>query len=756
VTHDSVPAMKPHTRLASAAAAVAVMAVLAIAATRVDPLGDGLSASFFTTLDWKAPSARTVVGMPSTDEIARAWRGSAPEAFSVEWSGAMIVLRDDAYTFETSSDDGSWVYVDGERVVDNGGHHASTPASGTVRLRRGVHTIVVRYFQDGGPFGLEVRLARAGEPLAPVPAWMLAPRRVSFQRFFAAAILRRLVPLLAVAAAGAAAIAFAALGWAWLVALGATAVSDRVRVALTAVLVGSFLLNVWSIWWGLPGYSWAGDELTPPAVFNALENWFARGWFDRWPPLHFYMLSAAYVPVLLVEWIGGFTLPGPARYTAFVFISRLVSLAAASATVAIVYQCGAHAFSRRAGLFSALALSLLVPFVYYAKTANVDVPLTFWVAWSLLFLLRVLDTLALRDYLWFAVSAALAVCTKDQAYAVYLAAPFLIVHAEWRRNRGDGRPRPLVRAAVNRRLLWAAATAAAVFAACHNLLFNFAGFVRHVKYITGAGSEGYRLFEASLSGRLELLARTVRLDAISFGWPLSVLSVAGFVLAVRDRRARPIAWAFSAIVVSYYAGFINVILYNYDRFLFPVFLIQALFAGFACDRLMSASPDRRWPSLALAGVFAYSVVYASTVDILMARDSRYSVERWLRTHVGPGAVVATMFGLQYLPRLDGLPWLEVRTIEDLKEGRPAFYVLNADYAHALAPDSEPGQLVAALQAERLGYRLAYKYRAANPWPWLPGGHPDLVGPRLELPVFTFFRNINPLIEVYQRNVKPGP
>ena len=495
---------------------------------------------------------------------------------------------------------------------------------------------------------------------------------------------------------------------------------------------------------------------TPPAVYHAFESWFSRGWFDRWPPLQFYVLSVVYAPLLLLERIGWLTMSGAGRYTALVLISRLLSLALASATVATVYCCGARAFSRRAGVFAALVLALLVPFVYYAKTANVDMPLTFWVAVSLLFLIRVLQTLALRDYLLFAVSATLAVCTKDQAYAVYLAAPFLIVHAQWRRNERDGCSRPLVRALLDRRLVSAAVTAIALFAACHNLLFNAAGFVQHVKYITGAGSEGYGLFDATLGGRARLLAETVRLDAMSWGWPLCLMSVVGFVFAVRDERSRAIAWQLAAIAVSYYAGFINVILYNYDRFLLPICLIQALFAGVACDRLTVAGATRRTGALGIAAVFGYSLLYASTVDVVMARDSRYTVERWLHAHVGVGDTVATMFALQYLPRPNGLPWLEVRSIEDLKEAGPNFYVLNADYARALAPDSEPGQLVAGLQQETFGYRLAFRYRAPGPWPWLPGGHPDLVGPRLDLPVYTFLRNINPTIEVYQRKLVRNP
>ncbi len=43
-------------------------------------------------------------------------------------------------------------------------------------------------------------------------------------------------------------------------------------------------------------------------------------------------------------------------------------------------------------------------------------------------------------------------------------------------------------------------------------------------------------------------------------------------------------------IASYYLGFINVILYNYDRFVLPMCFVLAIFGGLACDRLL-AQPD---------------------------------------------------------------------------------------------------------------------------------------------------------------------
>src|SRR5262249_5099452 len=206
------------------------------------------------------------------------------------------------------------------------------------------------------------------------------------------------------------------------------------------------------------------------------------------------------------------------------------------------------------------------------------------------------------------------------------------------------------------------------------------------------------------------------------------------------------------VVVSYYLGFIDVILYNYDRFLLPVCAIQALFAGVLFDRWIgSAAADvRSWRMAGVAGVFAYGVLYVSTIDVLMLRDSRYFVEQWLRSHVGRDESIGTMFPLRNLPRIQTDQSVEIKTVDALRHLAPEYYVLNVDYARAVPPNTEDGALIAALQQQKSGYTLALRYRAPAPWPWLPGAHRDLVGPRLETEVVSTLRDINPTFEVYRR------
>ncbi|MFK7925268.1 MAG: PA14 domain-containing protein [Bacteroidia bacterium] len=55
-----------------------------------------------------------------------------------------------SYTFYTSSDDGSKLFVNGSQVVNNDGLHGNQERSGTVSLSQGMHAIEVQFFEKSG------------------------------------------------------------------------------------------------------------------------------------------------------------------------------------------------------------------------------------------------------------------------------------------------------------------------------------------------------------------------------------------------------------------------------------------------------------------------------------------------------------------------------------------------------------------------------------------------------------------------------
>jgi hypothetical protein len=174
-------------RLLVAALAVTALAGAGRAALRVS---HGLSAEYFTNADRTGAAAFTAVDADaSTSALVHTWRDAPPETFSTRWRGYLPVARSGSYRFATTSDDGSWLYVDGRLVVDNGGTHGAVTRSAQTFLERGPHFILIEYFQIGGPSALKVSWARDGDPLTPIPAWMLSQRRAGYATVLAARVL---------------------------------------------------------------------------------------------------------------------------------------------------------------------------------------------------------------------------------------------------------------------------------------------------------------------------------------------------------------------------------------------------------------------------------------------------------------------------------------------------------------------------------------------------------------------------------------
>ena len=135
----------------------------------------------------------------------------------------------------------------------------------------------------------------------------------------------------------------------------------------------------------------------------------------------------------------------------------------------------------------------------------------------------------------------------------------------------------------------------------------------------------------------------------------------------------------------------------------------------------------------------------------MLGDSRYAVEDWANAHVGHDDFIAVTGLQEYRPRFDNWRVLDIGDVVALERDRPLYFVLNADYAREVPPWTSWGKLIGGLQDGALGYSLVGRFRRSSPWPWLPGAHPDLVGTRHETPVYSTLRNINPTIDIFQRD-----
>ncbi len=118
-----------------------------------------MTANLNSTFSFSAPAQTSVwyAGQSSTYQ------------FGVRFTGLINITQAGPTTFQTGSDDGTRVYIDGNLVVNNDGPHGVVLNSATVNLTAGLHNIQVDYVQGGGGDSIQVYYAPAGGTLQPIP-----------------------------------------------------------------------------------------------------------------------------------------------------------------------------------------------------------------------------------------------------------------------------------------------------------------------------------------------------------------------------------------------------------------------------------------------------------------------------------------------------------------------------------------------------------------------------------------------------------
>jgi hypothetical protein len=95
------------------------------------------------------------------------------DEFAFRYTGYVSVPVDGEYTFYTSSDDGSQLFIGSTLVVDNNGMHGSQERSGKIGLKAGLHAVTVGFFERGGDQVLDVSYAGPNSAKTLVPATAL-------------------------------------------------------------------------------------------------------------------------------------------------------------------------------------------------------------------------------------------------------------------------------------------------------------------------------------------------------------------------------------------------------------------------------------------------------------------------------------------------------------------------------------------------------------------------------------------------------
>ena len=446
---------------------------------------------------------------------------------------------------------------------------------------------------------------------------------------------------------------------------GPLRVFARSPLAWIVLIVG--IVHAVGLGWGLPGSDgWDTDGVAPRDFLPGLADTFTPGKFYTYPPLHLAVLAILTLPVTLVAVVRAPSLSIQAVVGEIVKVPYMTSMSAVARVVALAMSLGIvvaiarlaeeiraaeldlaprstrwfrsqydDARVKRAGLCAAVVVGTNASLTYYGKTSNLDVPYLFWATWSLVLLAR-----AMRGHRSFRagfVLAALAIATKDQAYAMFvLAIPPLIAVVLYRDRT---RTRDVVVAALVALLVLLVIDAAP---------FNPSGFRARRAFLSGPASEDYAEYTNDWSGRARVLIDSGYLFRLQYPVLLVPLMLVGL------RRARSLVGVLPLLVlVSFTIAFELTARRTEARFLWPQAVMLAIYGGAGLETLVFA--ERR--GLRIAGQALASIVVARalagpiSVDVNMIRDPRYDAARWLAANVAPGDTVE-VYGLNvYLPQL---------------------------------------------------------------------------------------------------------
>jgi hypothetical protein len=92
---------------------------------------------------------------------------------ALRWDGYLNIEQTGGYQFWTTSDDGSMIWIDDQKIVDNGGNHRAEEKTGLTYLEKGLHKIQVLYYNSAGDGWFYVHYAPLNGAKQVIPEKML-------------------------------------------------------------------------------------------------------------------------------------------------------------------------------------------------------------------------------------------------------------------------------------------------------------------------------------------------------------------------------------------------------------------------------------------------------------------------------------------------------------------------------------------------------------------------------------------------------
>ena len=364
-------------------------------------------------------------------------------------------------------------------------------------------------------------------------------------------------------------------------------------------------------------------------------------------------------------------------------IARGVGVAMHVGIVILLYLTAVRLARDRWAALAAAGLFASCPgAVLFSRMTNVDLPMVFWFAGSLLAYFALLDRPTGRRLMLFFLLAVLAVCTKEQIAFVLLP---MTVH---------GGLVALIRAPRGFASLVKSGLAAAVLYGLLQCAFWAPGdWLAHLT----ERKDSLETFVSAHSGTAERFSDLLGIwgDAL-----LRYPYVAGpggallLIIALVGLIRRPVRGGLLllAMLVLYVGVTFWITGFAQFRYMIPGVLLGALITGLALagwTRRVRSKPARAWMTALVLAALAGNLGHSLLVDRVLVKDVRGEVAAWLEKNLPQGAAIEHYANSNYLPPLKHLGFVAKRcrnlTLEGFRARRPEAVLVTDGYDWAENP-----------------------------------------------------------------------
>jgi hypothetical protein len=406
----------------------------------------------------------------------------------------------------------------------------------------------------------------------------------------------------------------------------------RPAALLTLIVAIAALMRFWALDFCLPGQLCRPDE---EAVAGIAMQFFGRDFdphFFDWPTLFMYAtvlgLVAYYQFGHAVGWFHGpYSFLGSMATdpSAVYLTARILSAAAGTASVWILYRIARRLFDETTALIASLFLALAFLHVRDSHFGVTDVAATLFTLVAFLFIVRLRESGRVSDLVMSGVAAGLAMSTKYNAAMIALPA-FWILRGQWKRMLAFGALMVLAFAATS-----------------PYCLVDFQQFVASLRSVSAHLANGH----GAIVGRGWIVHLTSSLR-FGVGLPLLVAGIAGTAWLLVIDRSQFALLAIFPIVYYLVVGSGYTVFSRYIEPIVPWLCLTGAFAVVQASRALAAAIRQSSHATALTWMAALLIVAPSLISavqfdrLLATPDSRVVAADWVREHFPNGGTIAAV------------------------------------------------------------------------------------------------------------------